>query len=1454
MSFLKTQLKAARDAINSKSYEYAQELCETILENDSSNYNACVFLGVAYQEQELFTKAIGIYEKAISISPTQPLAYQGLLKLYEKTRSVQDIDQEGHFKTLDRVANLYIKSNDAEKYLGILNNRIQLSRELKDNNRIMESLQKFLPGVEGYHLIQDFDIVSPKSVWTECIDITEERYRITMQKEINSRKTRLGAPPLSILTLQIESELLSQSTLDTMYESILALDLNEEEKVTIQMKQLEFLSRKLIHAPAESKQNIQSQVFSLACTLLNAKKFSSLAYQIVIESENQALENRSEELIQRYLHFGEDDSSSYKKLIDSYVQTLSGDDDNDALEDVLAGLEENSKSIFGNQILAQIFKSQKEWSSLVDCCETLIKVAKAHSEMTLMPFDNQTNASVILDAELTLAESYIQLGDRCTAQALSTYRTILEKSSSNVEALMGIAKALISIHNTEEAKTYLNQILTQHPDNIDAKIEIAWIYYIQDDTQAALNSLIEVLELDQDSYLIHYRLAKCYSRLGGEFVTDKQYTHQHLIKAIKLNPHYSPSFTQLGNYYREVENDLDRASKCYSKAISTNPKDNEAIQSVTAIWLSQNKIGETNDLLKQFVSFVPRSTWAWKQLGILSLHVGRYSEAISHFQTSLRIIPKDSISWISLGEAYIEEGKYMAALKALDRAIELEPTTLTAFYLKGIVNNKLGLFAESCANFQNVLDSLENDDSNFMQKIPSIKGLAETLNLYAKELYEQGAYGSCLTKLMESIQICQKGLEFDHKSYQMLVKLLSDACFQIYNLVPELFDDSCAELLSPVISFLDERFNSKINQTGLQQYGVEHSSNLHVLLNCATISIQNGIVWSNLGFFYLLHDDLDLAKQCFQKCQFNDPDVALGWLGQAFIAELVGAEDAFELFEHAYELGRVTNFEILYQFARHCFLSPQKYISSVTVGSFLLLKLSEKKHMDPAAYNLYGIFLEQLGQTDLAINAFQNALEYLDSSKIIEREAVSENLARCYCSSLLFGKAIEVYQEVIGYGLALYFDNQFAESLMAFQSALEKSQEKSGNSQLINDTTLYLSQVLFALGTEDHVNLSKDQLLQCFSNDPTYVRAIINIAVLGLVIDDWVLAQTAAAELLKLEPDVLDIWDEDMDNGQSSTARGFLAKSVHRYNGSKSSNSLSLSALSIASHANSNVNTELESISQMSDIELVAGINSLVNGDLTGSARRHLSKSIMLSPSNAKNWIALSLELSSKGSPKIGDDTGYILAHKCALTAQLLNTDSDLHNWSTLISGNAILGSETLQLSYSLQDSLAEIDPIVSASEGTLKQIGYFLLGRILNSLGELDSSIMAVKQAFVESMNGILPWMTPLNRLGLMYYNCGRVSAAKMCFTYAQKLFPLNANPPLLLADLQIKCDEFDEALNTLKAVTQLDRFSIPLRFLQTLILSKIDSEKSKSRISKNKDIMKDLIPMPLIEWLDVQ
>jgi len=41
-SFIKSKLKAARDAIGKKDYKAAQDAASQVLEYESSNYNACV--------------------------------------------------------------------------------------------------------------------------------------------------------------------------------------------------------------------------------------------------------------------------------------------------------------------------------------------------------------------------------------------------------------------------------------------------------------------------------------------------------------------------------------------------------------------------------------------------------------------------------------------------------------------------------------------------------------------------------------------------------------------------------------------------------------------------------------------------------------------------------------------------------------------------------------------------------------------------------------------------------------------------------------------------------------------------------------------------------------------------------------------------------------------------------------------------------------------------------------------------------------------------------------------------------------------------------------------------------------------------------------------------------------------------------------------------------------------
>lgn len=71
-------------------------------------------------------------------------------------------------------------------------------------------------------------------------------------------------------------------------------------------------------------------------------------------------------------------------------------------------------------------------------------------------------------------------------------------------------------------------------------------------------------------------------------------------------------------------------------------------------------------------------------------------------------------------------------------------------------------------------------------------------------------------------------------------------------------------------------------------------------------TLQNAGVWANLGTFYLLHGNKQLAHQAFAQAQAHDPSLARAWVGQALVAESMGDEVTDDLFRHTAEL----NFEV----------------------------------------------------------------------------------------------------------------------------------------------------------------------------------------------------------------------------------------------------------------------------------------------------------------------------------------------------------------------------------------------------------------------------------------------------------------------------------------------------------------------------------------------------------------
>jgi superkiller protein 3 len=90
---MKSNLKAARESIAKKDYEKALELAKKVLLFESRNYNALVFAGVSLLNLSRFAESEKSYQEAISGNKTNPLAWQGLVNLFEKQENLNGLKE-----------------------------------------------------------------------------------------------------------------------------------------------------------------------------------------------------------------------------------------------------------------------------------------------------------------------------------------------------------------------------------------------------------------------------------------------------------------------------------------------------------------------------------------------------------------------------------------------------------------------------------------------------------------------------------------------------------------------------------------------------------------------------------------------------------------------------------------------------------------------------------------------------------------------------------------------------------------------------------------------------------------------------------------------------------------------------------------------------------------------------------------------------------------------------------------------------------------------------------------------------------------------------------------------------------------------------------------------------------------------------------------------------------------
>ena len=88
--------------------------------------------------------------------------------------------------------------------------------------------------------------------------------------------------------------------------------------------------------------------------------------------------------------------------------------------------------------------------------------------------------------------------------------------------------------------------------------------------------------------------------------------------------------------------------------------------------------------------FDSNDAWGWRNKGGALYSLGKYDEAITCYDQSLKIDPNNPVVWNNKGLALYFLGKYDEAIISYDQAIKIDPSDADAWNNKGNSLNSLG--------------------------------------------------------------------------------------------------------------------------------------------------------------------------------------------------------------------------------------------------------------------------------------------------------------------------------------------------------------------------------------------------------------------------------------------------------------------------------------------------------------------------------------------------------------------------------------------------------------------------------------------------------------------------------------------------------------------------------------------------------------------------------------------
>ncbi|XP_066384394.1 tetratricopeptide repeat protein SKI3-like isoform X2 [Miscanthus floridulus] len=599
--------------------------------------------------------------------------------------------------------------------------------------------------------------------------------------------------------------------------------------------------------------------------------------------------------------------------------------------------------------------------------------------------------------------------------------------------------------------------------------------------------LEQTLAAEPSSPLHHYNLGVfLWDRAEAEQEGDGEEARklrtaasEHFLAAAKLNPNDGVPFRFLGHHYARG-GDNQRAAKCYQRAVTLNPDDAEAGETLCDVLDVEGKESLELAVCKEAAGKSPRAFWAFRRLGYLQVHQRKWSEAIQSLQHAIRGYPTCADLWEALGLAYHRLGMFTAAVKSYGRAIELDSSRVFALIESGNIQLMLGYFRKGVEQFRSALEMAPCNHSAYF-------GLASALRAWARNCVTTGAFGwaasllkeaseasrictsltgnlSCVWKLHGDIQLAlarcfpwvdgktKRGM--DAQMFKDSVQGWRNTCLSaangaklsyqralhltpweanVHNDMAICLDLICSmddnNILNPNVWELPEKMSlgalmlEPVNKDFWVTLG-SMSSYLalkqHSFIRALHLDMSLSEAWACLGKIYRQSGDKQLAKQAFDRARSIDPSLALPWAGMSAenYHQSGPVNESFESCLRAVQILPLPEFQI----GLGTIAARSSNLLSPQVLMAVRQAVQRAPHY-PESHNLNGLISEVRLDFQSAITFYLQArfaLGMMYNSKSDNRQAfadVSVNLARALCKAGLATDAARECEELRYQGL-----------------------------------------------------------------------------------------------------------------------------------------------------------------------------------------------------------------------------------------------------------------------------------------------------------------------------------------------------------------------------------------------------------------------------------------------------